>query len=121
MWHVLHYFAKDWTGWSVIHCIVQCDAVTNPRLNSDETVGCGNSKRGFLKHFSGPGDILPLGCFAIRKINQAHRRHVLYKAHIMFHNSMKHFHQTIQDIQKKKKKERKVPAFDLNYIKRLPK
>lgn len=30
-------------GWLVVHCIVQCDALTNQRLNSDETVGRGNN------------------------------------------------------------------------------
>lgn len=52
-------------------------------------------KRGFLKHFLCPEDLLPLGCFTAHETNQAHK------------NSMKRICQTIQGIQKKKKK---VPA-----------
>lgn len=92
-------FAKDWTGWLVIHCIVQRDALTNQkghtamRLSAVETIS--------QKHVSGPGGALPLGCFTTCKKNQAHQRNMYYTKHTScFQTALKHLHQTIQDIQK---------------------
>lgn len=49
---------------------------------------CRLWKQWFLKHVSGPGDVLPLGCFTTCKKNQAHQRNMSYKKiHIMFPNS----------------------------------
>lgn len=107
-------FAKDWTGWLVIHCIVQCDALTNQkghtamRLSAVETIS--------QKHVSGPGGALPLGCFTTCKKNQAHQRNMYYTKHTSCFQTA--FETSPSDNSRHSKR---YPAFDLNYIKRLPK
>lgn len=104
MWRVLHCLQK--TGqvgqWSIA---LLCNTV----MLSDETVGCGNSNVDLSNISQVQGMPKPLGRSATREINPAHWRPVFYKANIMFHNNMKHFHHTRQS-------NKKVPAFYLNYI-----
>lgn len=59
-------------GWLVIRCIVQRDAQTNQK-------GSTAVRPSQWGHVSGPGDVLPSGCFPTCKKNQAHQRN-------MYHN-----------------------------------
>lgn len=84
-------FIKDWTSWSV-----QRDARTYQRLKSDGSRNNDFSNMSWVQEMSCRRVALPHA----RK-TQARQRNMYYKKYTScFQTSLKHLHQTIQDIQK---------------------
>lgn len=97
VWHVLYYLQKTRpAGW-------WSTALFNVMLSDKSKVqwwwGCWLWKQWFLKHVSGPGHVLLLGCFIVCEKNQAHQRNAWGKK--KKHIPKKHRHISIRvDIQK---------------------
>lgn len=96
---MLHYLQKTWTGWLVIHCIVQCDALTNQKVT--QRWDCRLWKQ-FLKNTSRVQEV-PCRWVALphaRKTKLTRETCIIQNTHHVSKQHLKHLHQTIQDIQK---------------------